>query len=58
MIPEGGEIYGEGKGPIFVDDIRCTGHELDISDCESSVWVSETNCDHTEDVAVQCGELF
>jgi len=48
-------FYGAGKGPILIDELRCNGQEKDISECKSSPWLSPTNCQHTEDASVECG---
>jgi len=39
--------------PIWMDDVKCTGEELSIYDCERS-W-KKHDCSHKEDVAVNCG---
>ncbi|WAQ95344.1 NETR-like protein [Mya arenaria] len=49
-----GAFYGEGQGDIIVDELRCNGGEEDISECKSSDWLSQTNCNHNEDAAVEC----
>ena len=53
----GRSYYGRGNGSIAIDNLRCSGHEEDISECKSDMWGSHTNCDHTEDVSVDCGKL-
>ncbi|XP_052763243.1 scavenger receptor cysteine-rich type 1 protein M160-like [Mya arenaria] len=49
-----GAYYGEGQGNIVVDELRCVGTEEDISECKSSDWLSQTDCNHNEDAAVEC----
>lgn len=44
---------GKGTGIIWLDDLRCKGNELTLADCVSSGW-GEENCDHTEDVGIEC----
>ena len=46
-------LFGFGTGPIFLDDVECTGKEKKLVDC-SHVGVGVHNCSHTEDVAVMC----
>ena len=49
--------YGQGEGPIVLDDVECTGLEAYITDCHHNGYFSH-NCIHAEDAAVQClGEI-
>uniref|UniRef100_A0A4W3GVC7 Neurotrypsin n=1 Tax=Callorhinchus milii TaxID=7868 RepID=A0A4W3GVC7_CALMI len=48
--------FGEGSGPIFLDDVQCTGNELSIDQCAKSLW-GEHNCGHKEDASVSCNPL-
>lgn len=45
--------YGQGEGPIVLDNVRCTGHEAYISDCVSNGLLVH-NCGHNMDVGVRC----
>lgn len=47
--------YGQGTGKIWLDDVNCSGSELDISECgfSGNIWGSN-NCGHREDVSVDC----
>ena len=45
--------YGQGSGPILLDDVRCTGNESYIWECSHNGWNIE-NCRHSEDVGVDC----
>ncbi|KAG8000470.1 Scavenger receptor class A member 5 [Nibea albiflora] len=42
-----------GTGKIWLDDLRCTGTESDIMNC-THAGVGVNNCQHSEDVGVQC----
>ncbi|XP_055496661.1 neurotrypsin [Leucoraja erinacea] len=48
--------FGEGSGPILLDDVQCTGNELSIDQCPKSLW-GEHNCGHKEDAGVSCNPL-
>ena len=44
--------FGQGNGPIFMDDVACTGSESRLIDC---VYDNDTNEDtHAEDAGVRC----
>jgi deleted-in-malignant-brain-tumors protein 1 len=45
--------YGQGTGPIFLDDMRCFGNETRIEHCRSSQ-IAAHNCGHAEDAGVTC----
>ena len=47
--------FGAGMGPIFLDEVECTGSELNLTECTNSgVNVHDCNLDHSEDAAVIC----
>ncbi|XP_043950596.2 uncharacterized protein LOC108029525 isoform X6 [Drosophila biarmipes] len=46
-------IYGIGNGPIWLDQVMCYGNETSIDLCNHWNW-GESNCNHTEDVALRC----
>ena len=45
-------FYGQGTGPIYIDNLRCSGLEMNILHCNYDPDTS--NCAHSEDAGVQC----
>ncbi|MBN3301585.1 NETR protein, partial [Amia calva] len=45
--------FGEGQGPIHVDNLKCTGNERALADCIKQP-VGTHNCRHSEDAGVIC----
>lgn len=47
---EGG-VFGVGNGPIFLNQVNCTGTEKNLWDCSA---LRTSNCTHKEHAGVVC----
>ncbi|XP_056310264.1 galectin-3-binding protein A [Danio aesculapii] len=51
-VASGGQ-YGEGSGPVWLDDMNCMGSESILSECCFKGW-GVNDCTHQEDAGVIC----
>ena len=52
-VPLRGAVFGEGVGPILLDNVHCQGDEINLLECVSN-GLFQHNCLHSEDAAVRC----
>ncbi len=48
--------FGQGTGPILLDNVGCRGTERRLADCPANP-VGAHNCVHAEDASVSCSEV-
>ena len=56
-VAQSNAFFGQGTGPILLDDLRCTGTETRLIDCPSDGVGNSDFCNgHADDAGVQCNE--
>ena len=49
--------FGQGTGPIWLDNVQCTGSETHLVKCTNSGDIGIHDCGHDEDAGVECISL-
>ena len=47
-------FYGQGRGQIWLDNVKCVGTEKSIVNCSHRGWGTLRSCYHSEDAGVKC----
>ncbi|XP_048062384.1 scavenger receptor cysteine-rich type 1 protein M130-like [Megalobrama amblycephala] len=47
--------FGQGSDPIWLDDVRCSGSELSLTQCSHNT-IGIHDCSHSEDAGVVCSQ--
>ena len=51
-----GATHGQGTGPIWMDDLACSGSESHVYDCRHRGW-GDHDCTHSRDASVECSSI-
>ena len=51
-----GAYFGQGSGPIWLDEVSCSGFESRLVDCGHNDF-GNNDCEHWEDVSVICSGM-
>ncbi|KAI8496828.1 scavenger receptor [Branchiostoma belcheri] len=47
--------FGQGRGPIYMDDLHCNGDENSLFNCSYPGWtINDLNCSHDQAAGVEC----
>ena len=46
--------FGQGSGPIWLDDIKCIGNETTLAICDHLGFSITRSCSHSKDAGVKC----
>lgn len=46
-------VVESGSGPIYLDNVGCTGSESSLLECTHN-GIGVHNCRHTDDIGVKC----
>ena len=50
----GNAYFGQGSGPILLDNVTCSGSESKLASCSHLGIGITRSCSHTEDAGVRC----
>ncbi|XP_050415658.2 deleted in malignant brain tumors 1 protein [Patella vulgata] len=53
-LAERNAVFGQGTGPIWLDDVQCVGTETNLDQCKLNTFIGLGNCKHNEDAGVIC----
>nr|XP_055046929.1 deleted in malignant brain tumors 1 protein-like [Misgurnus anguillicaudatus] len=53
IAAETGAFFGQGSGPVWLDNVRCTGNESAVTNCSSKA-LGKSTCSHEQDAGVVC----
>ena len=51
-----GHDVPDGSGRIWLDDVRCTGGEQNLTSCSHKGWGNVNCIDHSNDVGIHCSQ--
>ncbi|XP_057179428.1 deleted in malignant brain tumors 1 protein-like [Triplophysa rosa] len=51
-----GAYFGPGSGPVWLEDMSCSGHETTVTQCPSSE-IRTSICEHGQDAGIICRDI-
>ena len=46
--------FDKGSGPIFLDQLQCSGSDQSLFDCDLGQTIGLHSCNHSMDVGIRC----
>nr|XP_055046945.1 scavenger receptor cysteine-rich type 1 protein M130-like [Misgurnus anguillicaudatus] len=56
LVAATGAFFGQGSGPVWLDDVSCSGNESTVDNCPSKALGTST-CTHGQDAGVICQNI-
>ena len=54
VVPRRGSYFGASSGPIFLDQLHCSGDESSLLECDRFAVLGLHTCDQTQEAGVMC----
>lgn len=48
-----GAFFGQGSGPVWLEDVSCSGNETSVTQCPSNE-IGTSTCEHGQDAGIIC----
>ena len=56
-------VFGQGSGPVFLDEVQCNGEESQLAECSHAGFTDhicgqDVSSQHSFDVAIKCNGII